>query len=62
MKNKIYLCSFASSDLDLSVERFLFQANNMNIYSNIKVFRPKDLSDELKKRIKILFKYGGKNR
>ena len=62
MKNKIYLCSFASSDLDLSVKRFLFQANKMNIYSDIKVYRPKDLSSELKKRIEKLFKNGGKNR
>ena len=56
MKNKIYLCSFASSDLDLSVKRFLFQANKMNIYSDIKVYRPKDLSSELKKELKNYLK------
>ena len=48
MKNKIYLCSFASDDLNLSVSRFLSQAKNMNIYNDIKIFRPKDLSEKLK--------------
>ncbi len=62
MKNKIYLCSFASDDLDLSVKRFLSQAKNMNIYNDIKVFRPKDLSEKLKQRLKILFNNGGRNR
>ena len=61
-KNKIYLCSFASDDLDLSVDRFLYQANEMNIYSDIKIFRPKDLSNELNLRLKKLFKVGGANR
>ena len=44
MDNKIYLCSFASDDLDLSVQRFKKQADNLNIYSQIKIFRPKDLN------------------
>ena len=62
MKNKIYLCSFASDDLNLSVSRFLSQAKNMNIYNDIKIFRPKDLSEKLKQRLKILFNNGGRNR
>ena len=62
LKNKVYLCSFASHDLNLSVNRFISQARNMRIYENIKVFRPSDFSEELKKRIKELFKKGGKNR
>ena len=61
-KKKVYLCSFASHDLNLSVNRFISQAKSMNFYENIKVFRPSDFSEELKKRIKELFKKGGKNR
>ena len=61
-KKKVYLCSFASHDLNLSVNRFISQAKSMNFYENIKIFRPSDFSDELKKRIKKLFKQGGKNR
>ena len=62
LKTKVYLCSFASHDLNLSVNRFIAQAKNMRVYENIKVFRPSDFSDELKARIKKLFKQGGKNR
>ena len=62
LKKKVYLCSFASYDLDLSVKRFITQAKNLQFYENIKVFRPSDFSEELKKRIKELFKKGGKNR
>tara|TARA_B100000795_G_scaffold44396_1_gene29130 strand:+ start:3953 stop:4819 length:867 start_codon:yes stop_codon:yes gene_type:complete len=61
-KKKVYLCSFASHDLDLSVKRFVTQAKNMKFYENIKVFRPSDFSDKLKERINELFKIGGKNR
>ena len=61
-KAKVYLCSFASQDLNLSVKRFITQAKNMEIYENIKVFKPSDFSEKLKKRIKELFKQGGKNR
>jgi len=62
MKNKIYLCSFASDDLNLSVDRFLSQANEMDVYSDIKIFRPKDLSNDLRYRLEKLFNKGGKNR
>ena len=61
-KIKVYLCSFASHDLNLSVNRFVAQAKSMGLYENIKVFRPSDFSEKLKKRVKELFKQGGKNR
>ena len=32
MNNKIYLCSFASNDLNISVKRFQSQAKSINIY------------------------------
>ena len=62
MKNKVYLCSFASPDLNLSVKRFLTQAKDMEFYEEIKVFGPDDFSGILKERIKKLFKKGGRNR
>ena len=60
MKTNLFLCSFASSDLDLSVERFVAQAKKLNIYCGIKVFRPKDLSSELNNRINRLIKDKGR--
>ena len=60
MNNKIYLCSFASEDLNNSVKRFELQAKKMNIYSDIKIFRPTDLSQELRKRINDIIKKKGK--
>ena len=62
MDNKIYLCSFASPDLSLSVKRFLAQSKAMEFYEEIKVFGLNDFSDALKRRIKELFKKGGRNR
>jgi len=62
LKTKVYLCSFASNDLNLSVKRFVKQAKNLEFYDQIKVFRPEDLSNELKERISNLFKKGGRNR
>ena len=50
MKTKVYLCGFASPDLNLSVKRFITQATNLNFYQEINVFRPKDFSEKLKKR------------
>ena len=61
MNNRIYLCSFASEDLNLSVERFIKQAKSFNYYKEIKVFRPKDLSESIQQRIKE-FQNKGKNR
>ena len=37
MKNNVYLCAFATLDLNLSVERFINQALELNFYKNIKV-------------------------
>ena len=51
MTNKIYLCSFASSDLDRSVKRFKKQANELNVYEKINIYRPKNLSNELKEKV-----------
>ena len=61
MNNRIYLCSFASEDLNISVERFIKQAKSFNYYKEIKVFRPKDLSQSIQERIKK-FQNKGKNR
>ncbi len=61
MNNRIYLCSFASEDLNLSVKRFTEQAKSFNYYEEIKVFRPKDLSESIQQRIKK-FQEKGKNR
>ena len=60
MKTKVYLCGFASPDLNLSVKRFIAQASNLNFYQEIKVFRPKDFSEKLRTRISDLFKKGEK--
>ena len=40
METKVYLCAFASSDLDLSVKRFINQAKSLEFYQDVKVFRP----------------------
>ena len=62
MNTKVYLCAFASSDLNLSVKRFINQAKNLNFYQDIKIFRPQDLSEKLNKRILNLTKLGSKNK
>lgn len=49
---KVYLCSFASPDLDLSIKRFKNQAKLLNFYDNIKVYGSNDLSEKIKLRIK----------
>ena len=61
-KTKVYLCSFASNDLNLSVKRFIKQANQLNFYEDIKVYKPQDFSIKLRNRIKDLFKTGGRHR
>ena len=58
---KVYLCSFASPDLDLSVKRFINQSKNLMFYEDIKIFRIKDLSEELVKQINS-FSYPVKNK
>ena len=55
MNNKIYLCSFASNDLENSVKRFLYQAEKMGIYENIKIFRPSDLGKDITYKVKDLY-------
>ena len=65
-EKKIYLCSFASSDLKRSVLRFKSQASKIITYKNIKVYTYNDLSSEKKIQIdnfkknnmKRLFGYG----
>ena len=60
MRIKVYLCSFASPDLDLSVKRFINQALDLNFYEDIKVFRKKDLTNKIQERISDLLKAGKK--
>ena len=60
MKNKIHLCSFASNDIENSVKRFLYQAEKMGIYENIKIFRPADLSKDITYKIDKIIKKKGK--
>ena len=62
LKTKVYLCSFASNDLNLSVKRFIKQAHQLNFYDDIKVYKPQDFSKKLRNRIQDLFKVGGRNR
>ncbi len=50
MKN-LYLCSFASPDLNISVKRFISQSKEVGLYKNIKVFGWQDLKLEKKKQI-----------
>lgn len=58
---EIYLCSFASPDLNKSVSRFKDQAKKMNIYREIKVYGFDDLSDNKKKQIEK-FRSNNQNR
>jgi len=50
--NKLYLCSFSSTDLKRSKERFTNQAEKMNFYENIKIYDENDLTSEIKNQIK----------
>jgi hypothetical protein len=49
--NKLYLCSFSSGDLKSSINRYLLQANEMNIYENIKIYKEEDLPENITKQI-----------
>jgi len=60
MKSNIFLCAFASDDLNLSVQRFTQQATSLNVYKEIKIFRPADLSQTIKKRINKIIKARGR--
>ncbi len=52
----LYLCSFASPDLNRSKKRFLDQSNELNIYKDKKVFSFNDLSEKKKFQIKNFIK------
>ena len=54
--SKIFLCSFASSDLKKSKIRFVNQSKKMNIYENVQVFGYDDLNQNRKNQIEIFFK------
>ena len=51
--SELYLCSFSSSDLKKSINRFFFQAKEMNSYKKIKIYQEKDLPD-----VKFMVKLG----
>lgn len=53
--NELYLCSFSSSDLKKSINRYLFQAKQMNIYKKIKVYQENDLPENLIKQIENFY-------
>ena len=57
---KVYLCSFASPDLHLSVNRFIKQSEALNFYKEIKIFGWNDLSKDKKEQIQSFFKKGQK--
>ena len=53
--NELYLCSFSSRDLKKSINRYLFQAKQMNIYKKIKVYQENDLPENLIKQIENFY-------
>ena len=53
--DNLYLCSFASPDLERSKKRFLLQAKKIGIYKKVKVFGFDDLSISKKNKLKIFF-------
>lgn len=59
MKN-LFVCSFASPDLKNSVERFIKQSNEINLYKDVKIFGFNDLSLDKKKQINLFFKKNNK--
>jgi len=58
--SKVYLCSFASPDLKLSVNRFIKQSHELKFYDEVKVFDWKDLSLEKQKQMQSIFNKGQK--
>ena len=50
----LYLCSFASPDLNRSKKRFLDQSSELNIYKDKKVFSFNDLSEKKSFKLKTL--------
>jgi len=57
---KVYLCSFASPDLGLSVDRFIKQSKALDFYKEIKIFGWNDLSKSKQEQVKFFFKKGQK--
>lgn len=60
METNIYLCAFASDDLNRSVDRFRAQATSFNIYKKIKIYRPSDLNKNISQRINKIIKEKGR--
>ena len=58
--NQIYLCSFASPDLERSKTRFINQAKEIEIYKDIKVYGYDDLDIKKKKQLNDFFKLNKK--
>ena len=58
--NKIYLCSFASPDLERSKIRFINQAKEIEIYKDVKVYGYNDLVINKKKQINDFLKSNNK--
>ncbi len=52
----LFLCSFASPDLKKSSLRFLRQAEQIELYEEIKIYSWDDLSNKRKDQIRIFFK------
>ena len=57
---KIFLTTFASSDLKSSVKRFRSQAEQLGIYDRIFIFNENDLNDDFNKYVSSLIKKGKK--
>ena len=47
----LFLCSFASPDLEISVKRFVNQSKKISLYKNVKVFGYRDLTLNKKQQI-----------
>jgi hypothetical protein len=58
--SNLFLCSFASPDLERSVSRFIKQSNEISLYKDCKIFGWKDLSSSKKQQIDFFFKRGNK--
>ena len=57
---KIFLTTFASSDLKSSVKRFRSQAEQLGMYDRIFIFNENDLNDDFNKYVSSLIKKGKK--
>ena len=57
---KVYLTSFASSDLSRSAKRFREQAEKMKVYDEIFIFNEKNLDKDFSQYVMSLIKKGKK--